>query len=105
MMIEDHSKASEELLAAIQGSSEDLEAPAAMADKHQEQFEALSAMTGADFDAAYIDAQVAAHEEALALMTSYAEGGDSEALKAHAEKTAPVIQTHLDHVQQVDQSM
>jgi len=105
MMIDDHTEASEDLLAAIQQSGEDLEAPGAMTEKHQEQIDTLNAVTGTDFDAAYVDAQVAAHEEALALMTSYAEGGDNEALKAHAEKTAHVVQTHLEHVQQLDQSM
>jgi len=43
----------------------------------------------------------AAHEEALALMEGYAESGDNEALKAHAQKTAPIIERHAEHVKEL----
>ena len=104
-MVADHTKASTELKAAVQASGEDLEIPESMAQKHQEQLAALNDMSGSDFDAAYIEAQEAAHEEAVALMTAYAEGGEEAQLKAHAEKTQPIVQMHLEHVQQLDQSM
>jgi hypothetical protein len=35
-------------------------------------------------------------------MISYAENGDAAALKAHAKKTAPIIQMHYEHAQQLD---
>jgi putative membrane protein len=104
MMIADHGKSSEELLAAVQESGLDITPPGAMAEKHQQQFDALNGANVTDFDAAYIDAQVAAHEEALALMKSYSEGGDNEALKAHATKTLPVVQMHYEHAQQLDKT-
>jgi putative membrane protein len=103
MMIDDHSKASKELMAAAQ--QDGAAVPEAMTDKHAAQVETLKGASGATFDASYIGAQVAGHQEALNLMTSYAEAGDSAALKAHAEKTAPVIQMHLEHVQKLDQNM
>ena len=104
MMVADHTKSSEELLAAVQESGLDITPPGAMAAKHQEQLDALNADNVTDFDAAYIDAQVAAHEEALALMKSYSEGGDNEALKAHATKTLPVVQMHYEHAKQLDKT-
>ena len=103
MMIADHGKSSEELLAAVQESGLDITPPGAMAEEHKEPFDAINAANIPDFDAAYIDAQVAAHEE-VALMQSYAEGGDNEALKAHAQKTLPVVQMHYEHAQQLDKT-
>ena len=103
MMVTDHTKSSEELLAAVQASGVAITPPATMIEKHQQQLDALNA-DNADFDAAYIDAQVAAHEEAIALMKSYAEGGDNEALKAHAQKTLLVIEMHYEHAQKLDKT-
>ena len=73
-----------------------------MTDKHATQVKALSGVDGQAFDAAYLDAQVAGHKEALALMTNFAETGDAPALKAHAQKTAPVVQMHLEHVEKLN---
>jgi putative membrane protein len=100
MMINDHTKASKDLMAAAQ--KDGVTVPAEMAKKHASKVEALNTADNEAFDAAYIDAQVAAHKEALALMSSYAESGDAAALKAHAQKTAPIIQRHFEHAQQLD---
>jgi putative membrane protein len=104
-MIEDHTAASQKLKAAVEESGDGYTIPDDLSGEHEQQLEALEGASGEDFDAAYIEAQVAAHEQALALMTSYAEGGDEEALKEHAETTRPVIAEHYEHVQQLDGSM
>ncbi len=100
MMITDHTKSSTELKAAAESAG--ISVPAEMAQKQTSQLQQLEALSDDAFDAAYIDAQVLAHQEALALMEGYAENGDEEALKAHAAKTAPVIQQHYEHAQQLD---
>ena len=102
MMINDHTAASKNLMAAAQ--QDGVTVPADMLPKHASQVEALGSAAGDAFDASYIDAQVTAHQEALALMTSYAESGDAAAMKAHAQKTAPIIQMHYEHAQQLDKS-
>lgn len=102
MMINDHTTASKNLAAAAQ--QDGVNVPAKMTKKHASQVEELSAADGQTFDAAYIDAQVAGHQEALALMTTFAEAGDAAALKAHAQKTAPIIQMHFEHAQQLDKT-
>jgi putative membrane protein len=100
MMINDHTTASKNLMAAAQ--QDGVTVPADMLPKHASQVEAPGSAAGEGFDAAYIGAQVTAHQQALALMTSYAESGDAAALKAHAQKTAPIIQMHYEHAQQLD---
>ncbi|RWO03810.1 MAG: DUF4142 domain-containing protein [Mesorhizobium sp.] len=102
MMINDHTKASKDLMAAAQ--KDGVTVPAEMTKKHASKVEALKTADNEAFDEAYIDAQVAAHREALPLMSSYAESGDAAALKAHAQKTAPIVQRHFEHAQQLDKA-
>jgi putative membrane protein len=101
MMIKDHTTASKNLKAAA--TEDGVTVPAEMLPKHAEQVQMLNSQSGADFDAAYLKAQLAAHQEALKLMTSYAENGKG-ATQAHAEKTAPIIQTHLEHAEMMAKS-
>ena len=62
----------------------------------QSKLDDLAKLKGADFDKAYIDNQVSAHEDALSLMKNYADNGDTPSLKAAAGEIAPVVQKHLD---------
>lgn len=101
MMIDDHTTASKNLKAAAQ--QDGVTVPAQMTEKHAAEVKALTDAPAASFDGSYILAQVAAHQEALKLMTSYAESGDGAALKAHAQKTAPIIQMHFEHAQKLEQ--
>ncbi|MER9844261.1 DUF4142 domain-containing protein [Mesorhizobium australicum] len=99
MMIKDHTTSSKRLLSAAKKAVEP-----EMTSKHAAQLEALSKVSGESFDNAYVEAQVAAHQGALALMTSYAKNGQAKHLAAHAKKTAPVIRQHLKHAQQLSKS-
>src|SRR5947209_7616289 len=54
--------------------------------------------SGADFDKAYLQAQVTAHQAALAIHTGYAQRGDREALRQAAGAAVPIVQMHLDRV-------
>lgn len=102
-MIKDHTDASRKLAAAAQADG--VTAPTMMNEKHTAELEKLKNAGEADFDAAYVAAQVAGHEEALKLMTDFAESGEAASLKAHAEQTAPIIQMHYDHIKKIDESM
>ena len=71
--------------------------PPALNAKHQEM---LTAVQGApDFDAAYVNTQLMAHQEAVALFTSYSSSGDVPQLASFAGQTLPTLQMHLDHAQ------
>ena len=52
-----------------------------------------------NFDAAYVSAQLMAHQEAVAVFSSYSQNGDDPRLAAFAGQTLPTLQMHLDHVQ------
>ncbi|AUX78599.1 DUF4142 domain-containing protein [Sinorhizobium fredii] len=99
MMVADHTKASQELKVAAADAK--ITVPTQMIDKHAAQLNKLQNAQGDAFDKAYIEAQLMAHQEALKLMQSYAQTGDSEPLKAHAAKASPIVQRHLEHAQKL----
>ena len=54
-----------------------------------------SAGTGYAFDQAFQQAQIQAHQQALALHQNYAASGDLPPLRAVATSAVPIIQRHL----------
>lgn len=48
------------------------------------------------YEKVYVRQQVMAHQQALALHTAFAQGGDKPALKQAASGIVPVVQHHLD---------
>lgn len=96
-MIDDHTKATKEMQAVL--AKANLAAPAAMDARHQQMVTQLNSASGAQFDQAYMTMQLQAHQEAVALFTSYSQGGDNPDLKAFATKTLPTLKEHLAMVQ------
>src|SRR5688572_21221293 len=77
-MITDHTKAGENLKAAVQ----EAKLPSALIataldDKHLEKMADLREETGEDFDEEYIDQQEDAHDKAVKLFKKYSEDGES----------------------------
>jgi len=95
-MIADHEKANRELMQAAKQAN--LSPPDRMLDEHQKLLERVKGAKGQDLDRTYMDTQVTAHQEAVALFTSAARNAKDPGLKAFAAKTLPVIQEHYEHV-------
>ena len=91
-MIHDHTEAGTkmEAAAAEQGS---LEA------KHQGMMDELSGTSEEEFDQLYLSQQLTAHEEAVALFSSYAQEGEEGPVKATAQELLPILEEHLQEVQ------
>jgi putative membrane protein len=95
-MIRDHNLATRRMASVLRSSGMPVPPPSLNA-KHQQM---LASVEGAsDFDAAYVSAQLMAHQEAVALFTSYSSNGDVPQLASFAGQTLPTLQMHLDHVQ------
>ncbi len=60
---------------------------------------ALSTTLEPALDRAYLQQQIAAHKDALAVVTAYASNGANPSLRAFANTQVPVVQAHLDKVQ------
>ena len=96
-MIQDHDRANRELMqiAAANG----MQVPSGMMPRHQTMLDELGASgSGAGFDQRYVQQQRMAHEEAVALFSSYAQSGDNAQLRAFAQRTLPVLQQHRQMV-------
>jgi putative membrane protein len=98
-MIDDHTKAGEEMQPAADGEGVDL--PGALDPQHQAKLDELTGSSGDAFDKAYLEEQLAAHEEAVALFKNYAADGPPGTLKEFAAKTLPTLQAHLEEVQKL----
>jgi len=94
MMIKDHTKANDELKAAAAKAGVPL--PAELAPHHQKMLNDLKAAR--DFDAAFVDAQLKSHVEAVDLFTAASASVKDPGLRDFAVKTLPTLKMHLDHV-------
>ena len=93
MMIDDHTKAGENLKAAMKEAG--LPAPAdKMAPKHKDMADNLRQVKDAKFDTEYVAVQLKAHEEAVNLFSKYAKSGDNKQLQQFAQNTLPVLEKH-----------
>ncbi|MXV52989.1 DUF4142 domain-containing protein [Pedobacter sp. HMF7647] len=103
MMVADHSKANDELMAIAK--QKNITLPTTVDEEHQKKMDDLSKKSGAEFDKAYADAMVDGHKKVLDMMKGEADNGSDAELKAFASKTAPVVQTHLSAIEKIHDSM
>jgi putative membrane protein len=94
MMVDDHTKASEELKPIAM--SKNVMLPTEMDSKHKSAMEKMSGMSGSQFDMAYVKMMIKDHEKAVSMFQKEANNGKDAEAKAFAAKTLPVLQMHLD---------
>lgn len=102
-MITDHTAAAEKLRAVAQLQGVGADKANALTPAHQADMERLEKATVSEFDALYVDMQRKAHEDAVALFRSYADGGKDAKLKQFAIETLPTLEQHLAHVKTLRQ--
>ena len=98
-MVRDHTQANDELAQAAQKSG--IQVPGDVDEKHQQELDKLSKLSGAEFDKAYMEAQVKGHHETVSLLQEYAKNGKDADVKAWAQKTLTVVQDHTKQAEQV----
>ena len=103
MMVQDHTKANEELNTIAAGKNITL--PTAPGEDHQEKIADLNSQTGADFDKEYMGMMVDDHQKAVNLFEDAAEDNEDAELKAFAAKTLPILQKHLEEAKALEESL
>jgi len=94
MMIQDHTKSTAKIkMAALTAK---VKPKPMLMPAQAEMLTQLKAETGTARDQAYIAQQKQAHQQALTIHQSYAEGGKNVALKMVATNTVPVVQHHIE---------
>lgn len=96
MILADHQRSTEALTVAARQATPPLTVEPQLDAAKQANMDALRAANGAAFDTEYLRQQVAAHEEALALVEPYAQGGEVAQLREHASTVAGPIRQHLE---------
>lgn len=100
MIIDDHQRNSDNLADALGRTELQIELPQPLDERRQGLIDNLTAAADADFDAAYLHQQTAAHLEAITLHEGYSERGDVEELTQFAEASVPTLQKHLEMVRE-----
>ncbi len=95
-MIDAHTTSTAKLKTITAGLSPAITPDPTLTPDQQTQLDAMKKMSGADFDKAYIDAQVAGHQQTLDALKSYAASGDVPALKTFATNMVPIVAAHLN---------
>lgn len=101
MMVEQHGKANEELSALARGHH--LEVPTTLSDDGNDELEKLRNKAGEDFDEAYVDKMIDAHEDAVDLFDKQAKRDKDPDLQQWASKTLPTLRTHLSEAKTAKQ--
>lgn len=97
-MIDDHSKANEELKTLC--SNKGMTGPSGMDSADESKKEKLSGMSGAAFDKAYMEDMVSDHKKDISEFQHEASKGTDPDVKAFATKTLPTLQAHLQLAEQ-----
>jgi putative membrane protein len=92
-MVDDHTKANDELKSIASGKGVTL--PSMLDSKDQATKNKLSSLQGAAFDRAYMEDMVSDHEKDIAEFQREADHGTDADMKAFASKTLPTLQHHL----------
>ena len=95
-MVTAHTGTTAKLKSALSGMSPAMTANDSLNAEQQAMLDGLKGKTGADFDAAYKDAQVTAHQKTLDALNSYSANGDNATLQGLAKGMIPTVTAHLN---------
>lgn len=99
MIITDHQRSTQMLMAAAQSAGLTQPPPAIMPAQQAMLDQLRAAGNGPSFDMAFQQAQISAHQQALMLHQNYAAQGDVPALRTAAGQIVPIVQMHLQQAQ------
>jgi len=102
-MVDDHSKANDELRAAAKEAA--IPVPDKMLEKHQKDVDTFKNYKGDNFDRDYVSHMVKDHEQDVKLFTRASKEAKNPQVKAFAQKTLPVLQGHLEQVKKIQEQV
>ena len=103
MMVEDHSKANEELKSLA--SQKNIMLPTTLGNDMQEKYDEMAKKTGKEFDKDYVDMMVKDHKHDVDAFKEEANDGKNADIKAFASKTLPTLEMHLQKIQSIQDGM
>jgi putative membrane protein len=96
MMVKDHTAINDDLkaLAAQKGVT----LPDSLDAKHQAMMDKLTALTGSEFDDAYIASMIKAHQKDAKAFKAEAAATQDADIKSFLDKSIPIVEAHLEHI-------
>ena len=102
-MVEDHQAVGDDLEQITNELG--VQPPQDLDEQHQQKLEQLQQASGEQFDSQYIQGQVEAHQQAVDLYQQYSEQGQVQQLTQFAQDTLPILESHLERAQELEQQM
>jgi putative membrane protein len=99
MMISEHTQMNEELAGIAKQKG--VEPPSSPDLASQAKDAAMNVLPGSTFDKQYVSSQLDDHQETLQLLQQQAQEGQDTELKAFAQKYIPVVEKHIDQLNQL----
>jgi len=103
-MVDDHTKSTNELKSILIKSAPSFMPPMQLDSRREGLLSDLKGAKDEDFEGRYIAQQINTHNEALILMRGYAKDGDNPDLGPFAAKAQPMVQMHLDMINDIDRA-
>jgi putative membrane protein len=103
MLSKDHSKSLQQSkdLAKKMGVA----APTEPTAQQQQTYEALSKLSGTEFDTTFLSQMVREHQEEIAKFSTQAQSGSKSEVAEFAEQTLPTLRMHLEHAQSAQKEL
>lgn len=102
MMVQDHSKANDELKSLA--SAKNMMLSDSMIKKHRDHVASMRKMSGKDFEKHYMEMMVKDHNEDVRKFEKASNTATDSDLKGWAGKTLPVLRMHLDSAKAINQA-
>jgi len=99
LMVRDHTDLNKQLMDLAERKGVNI--PKKMNEKDQAEFEKLSKLNGADFDATYIKRMVADHVHDVSAFETEANDGQDPDVRAFANKALPTLRDHLERAREL----
>lgn len=100
---DDHQKANDELAAIAKAKG--VELPSSMGSTQQSTISSLEDKQGQDFDREFVQTAIQDHKKDIAAFERASRELTDPDLKAFAQKTLPVLRTHLQQAEQASKSL
>jgi putative membrane protein len=102
-MINDHTKAQEELVKDMHGFN--IIIPDHVTKDAAGLYDKLNQESGVDFDKDYMNAMVSDHQNDVNTFQDEVKNGKNEQLRDYAQNTLPVLQQHLQNAKEINQQV
>ena len=102
-MVDDHSKAGDELKTIAQ--TKNITWPTDLDAKHKALRDRLMKLSGEGFDRAYTQEMVAGHQKVAAMLKTESTSGKDPDVKAWAAKTLPTVEDHLKQAREISRGV